>query len=195
MQKIDQRFISEDMTNDGELALEAQTRASSDSNLQSQINTKVDKITPITGGVYRRPVFTVNSQGQITSIREKLLMYTDSNIDATNNTTSWVQFLNINFTALEQADYFLEFMTLYSHSSTNSSPLIDILLDGVGIYSPDFSSHEEVSDSTSSERVLRSGFDVKNITAGSHTLELVFRAESNGSTMTMRYGSLRLSEE
>lgn len=160
----------------------------------SDLSLKVDKITPITSATYRRPVFTVNSQGQITSIREKILQYSDSNTDATNNTAIFANFLTININPTETADFNIRFVALYSNSTTNASPLIDVLVDGVGLYDPDFASHEEVSDSTASERLLRSGFDIKTLAAGSHTIQLVFRPETAGTTMTMRYGSLLVEE-
>ena len=161
---------------------------------QTALNLKVDKITPITPASYNDPKFTVNAQGQITSIRERVKGYADSNTDVSTTLTTNTTFITTNINAPVNADYYVEFTALYSHSSTNNSPLVDVLLDGVGLYSPDIVSHEEVSDNTATERVLKSGFDVKNLTAGVHTLALVFRCESGGAIMTMRYGSIRYEE-
>lgn len=164
--------------------------------VQSLLDNKVDKITPITPANYRDPIFSVNAQGQITAIRERVKGYVDSNTDVTTTIATNTVFVSDTIVVPSLADYYIEFVALYSHSSTNSSPLIDVLLDGVGLYSPDLASHEEVSDgNTASERILKSGFDIKSLTAGTHTIQLVFRCEAAGNQMTMRYGSIRHEEQ
>jgi len=171
-------------------SIDVYTKTESDSLLSN----KVDKITPITSGTYRRPVFTVNEQGQITSIREKLNTFIEDVTNASNNTTTFSTYLSLNITVSEVADYRIDFVAIYSNSTTNVSPIINVLLNGTGIYTPEYASREEPSDSSGVERSLRSGFVVKNLSIGSHTIELVFASEGS-STVTMRYGSLRVSEE
>lgn len=175
MKGIDPKWLSQEMATDEELS------------------NKVDKISPIQAGEYRNPVFTVNEQGQITSIREKLTAFAENNVDEQNDTTTFKTYISLTINVVQVADYKVEFMAMFNHDFINSSPIIDVQLDGVGIYNPEVASHEEQKDFSDNERALRSGFNIKNLSIGSHTLNLVYACESQG-VMDMRYGSLRISE-
>lgn len=170
------------------------SKMATDQELSDQVDNKVDKISPIQAGKYRNPVFTVNEQGQITSIREKITVFAENNTDEQNDTTTFKTYISLTVDVVQTTDYKVEFMAMFDHDFINSSPIIDVQLYGTGIYSPETASHEELKDFSNNERVLRSGFDIENLSVGSHTLELVYACESQG-TMNMRYGSLRISEQ
>lgn len=175
--RINPKFISNSMTTDEELS------------------GKVDKISPIQAGEYRNPVFTVNEQGQITSIREKITSFIDKNVDETNNTTNFATYISLTINAVESSNYRIEFMAMYRYSSRTNSPIVDVTIDGTSLYNPELASHQEVKDSADTERILKYGFDIQNLSAGSHTIELIYTGEDASGTMTMRYGSLRVSEQ
>ena len=162
MKGIDPKWLSQEMATDEELS------------------NKVDKISPIQAGEYRNPVFTVNEQGQITSIREKLTAFAENNVDEQNDTTTFKTYISLTINVTQVADYKVEFMAMFNHDFINSSPIIDVQLDGVGIYNPEIASHEEQKDFSDNERALRSGFSIKNLSVGSHTLNLVYACESQG---------------
>lgn len=145
-------------------------------------------------GTYIKPVLTVDAFGRITSIREAFKQYLESNTDASTNLNTNQTYLALNVNIPADGDYKIDWSAIFRMSSTTVSPIVDILLDGVGIYSPETASIQEHSDASANERIEKSGFVVKNITAGSHDIELVYRAESFGSTITMHFGNLLCTE-
>lgn len=175
------KFIDQEMATDAELS--------------TGLSSKVDKISGMSLGTYKRPVFTVNEQGQITEIREKILLYVDNNSTDTVNNANPISYLSTNFTCPEVSNYYIEFACLFRVNSTSNSPVISILLNGTSIYDPSFVSWEEAKDTATNERILRSGFIVKEVQAGINNVDMQFRLEASGGTMTMYFGAIRISEE
>lgn len=148
----------------------------------------------VTPGTYVKPVMTVDVLGRVTSIREAFKQYSENNTDTSTNLAANQVYLSLNVNVPVDGDYRIDWSAIYRMASTTVSAIIDILLDGTGIYSPETAVVEEISDASTNERIERSGFVVKTLTAGNHTIELVYRAESLGSTVTMNYGNLLCTE-
>lgn len=148
----------------------------------------------VTPGTYVKPVMTVDVQGRVTSIREAYKAYIENNTDASTNLATNQTYTTLNVDVPVDGDYKIDWSAIFRMASTTVSPVIDVLLDGVGIYSPKAAVTEEISDASTNERIKRSGFVVKNLTAGAHTITLVYRSESGGSTITIHYGNLLCTE-
>ena len=148
----------------------------------------------VTAGEYLKPILIVDQYGRVTSIRESFRDYIENNTDASTTLATNQTYLSLDVTVPKAGNYKILWDSIFKVTSNAVSPIVDILLDGTGIYSPEVASWEEHSDTATSERMHRSGAVVKNLTAGAHTITLVYRSETAGTTTTMHYGNLLIEE-
>ena len=145
-------------------------------------------------GAYVKPVMPIDQYGRVTSIRAAYKKYIERNTDASTTLNTNQTYLTLSVDVPKAGDYKIFWDAIYRANSNTVSGIVDILLDGVGIYSPEVATLEELSDTGANERIHGSGNVVKTLTVGAHTITLVYRSESAGTTMNMYYGNLMIEE-
>jgi hypothetical protein len=111
--------------------------------------------------------------------------------DTLQSTTSdvYAAFLTLNTAALAGGNYKIDWSFLWRYSTTVRDFWARVVIDGVQVWEMS----QEPKDVSTNIRHPAAGFDVVNLAAGTHTIEIQYRASLSGDTAQVETARIALS--